>query len=144
MNWRNGQNRFGMVDDFALLTLRDTPPTEDNLKRVAAETYGALSGLGYVPYDTCAVDGLHMAMFETKDSAVTVGLSKDAETSWCLHVQMWDVGFLIATRDRRLAIVDRLNQHLHNVLVARADLKTIEWFQERKLIPGHGIARPMS
>jgi hypothetical protein len=57
---------------------------------------------------------------------------------------MRDVGFLIATRDRRLAIVDRLNLHLHNVLVARADLKTIEWFQERKLIPGHGIARPMS
>ena len=144
MNWRHGRNRFGMVDDFALLTLCDTPPTEDNLKRVAAETYGALTGLGYDPYDTCAVDGLHMAMFEIEDSAITLGLSKDAETSWCLHLQMGDVGLLVGTRDRRLAIVDRLNLNLHNAMVARADLKDIEWFQERKLVPRHGTARPMS
>ncbi|MEY4556554.1 MAG: hypothetical protein RL093_1673 [Pseudomonadota bacterium] len=143
MNWRNRQNRFGAIDDFALLTLRDTPPTEDNLKRVAAEIYRALAELGHDPLDPCAVEGLHMAAFEIEDSYITVGLSKDEETIWCLHVQMRDVGFFIGTRNRRLAVVDRLNLHLHDALVARADLEGIEWFQERKLVPKHGTARPM-
>jgi hypothetical protein len=144
MNWRNGRNRFGTVDDFALLALHDTPPTEDNLERIAAQTFGELTRLGYDPIDPCAVEGLHMATFEIDDSQITVGLSKDAESTWCLHVQMRDVGFLIGTRDRRLAVVDQLNLHLHDVLVARADLKTIEWFQERKLVPKCGTARPMA
>ena len=144
MNWRNELNRFGSVDDFALFTLRDTPPTEDNLKRVAAEVYRVLTGFGHDPHNTCAVDGLHMAMFEIEDSAITVGLSKQEESIWLLHVQTWDVGLLVGTRDRRLAVIDRLNLHLHEALLARADLKGIEWFQERKVIPKHGTARPMS
>lgn len=143
MNWRNRQNRFGSINDFAAFVLSDTAPTEDNLKRVAAEVSATLTGLGYDSIDLFAVDDLHMMTFEIQDSEVIVGLSQEEPAVWSLHVQMLDPGLFGGTRDRRLAIVDRLNRHLHDALTARADLKGIEWFQERKVMPKQGTARPM-
>lgn len=143
MNWRNHQRRFGSINDFATFELRSAEPTEVNLMRIAEETWAELTSLGYEPIDPCAVDGLHMAVLEIDDCQITVGLSEEEGSTWSLHVQMLDPGLFVSTRDRRLALLDRLNRDLHQAL-ARPELKSIEWFQERKVVPKHGTARPMS
>jgi hypothetical protein len=143
MNWRHGQNRFGPVNDFAIFSLKDTEPTEPNLERLSSEVYDALKRLGHDPVDPCAVEGLHMAAFHAGDASILVGFSKDDSGKWSLHVQMIDPGMFAGTRDRRLAVLDRLNLDLHGALSACPKLKGIEWFQERKVNPGSGTARPM-
>ncbi len=140
MNWRNQISRFGSVNDLADLRLRNTEPTEVNLKRVAADIWAELKRLGYEPIDPCAVDGLHMAAFEIDDFKITVGLSKEEGSIWSLHVQMTDPGLFAGTRDRRLAVLDRLNGDIHRALSTRPDFKEIKWFQSRKV----GTARPIS
>ncbi len=144
MNWRNRQNRFCSVGDFAVFQLRDTEPTEANLKQVAGETWAELERLGYDPIDPFAMDGLHMTSFELGDADINVGFFRNDEGTWSLQVQMIDPGLFLATRDRRLAALDRLNGDLHKVLVSRPELKTIGWFQNIRITAGTGRAKPMS
>ena len=140
----NVRKRFGPINDFAHFSLTDTPPSEDNLNRVAGDLYRQLAEFGYDPIDPCAVEGLHMASIEIGDSAITVGLCMEQGPIWCLHTQMLDPGLFQETRARRLAVLDRLNRTLHDALVVHADLESLEWLQDWKVVTKHGTAEPKS
>lgn len=140
----NVWKRFGSINDFAHFSLTHTPPSDDNLKQVAGELYAQLTEVGYDPLDPCAVEGLHMASFEIDDSAITVGLCMEQGPVWCLHTQMLVPGLFQETRKRRLAVLDRLNRALHDALIARPDLNSLEWLQDWKAVSKQGTAEPMS